>query len=123
MAFLHDDVYDNGLQTLTDNVDAIHVCSQAPTTYAEATSTYSRGSKSSPTIGSPVDGVSSGRRVIITGFTDGTASSTGNITHLAIVDTGSSKLLAVQALIATQYVVSGDPLSLGTFSVGVPDIS
>lgn len=122
VAFLSDNILDNGLQYITTNGGALHICSAQPATYTEATSTYTLGSKTSPTIGSPVDGATSGRRVIVSAITDGTVSGTGTASHYAIVKTtATTELLAAEALSASQAVTSGNPFTLTSFSITLPD--
>lgn len=122
VAFLTDNVLDNGVQYLTDNGEALYICSAQPTTYAEATSTYALGSKSTPTISAPQNGATSGRRVVVSAITDGSVSATGTATHYAIVKTSAtSELLATEALSASQAVTSGNTFTLTSFSVTIPD--
>lgn len=121
MAFLNDRVLDNGLTVLDTEANRLDICSQAPTTYAEATSTYTLGNKTSLSVGVPADRSPSGRKVTVAAITDGTVSGTGTATHVAIVDTVNSRLLAVQALSASQAVTSGNTFTLPAFDIGIPD--
>lgn len=122
MAFLSDNVLDNGLQYLTDNGAALYICSQQPTTYTEATSTYALGSKTSLTVGSPTNGDTSGRKVVIPAITDGSVTSTGTATHWALVKTtATTELLATQALGSSQAVTSGNTWTLGATDITLPD--
>lgn len=121
MAFLNDRVFDNGLTVLDTEADRLDICSQAPTTYAEATSTYTLGNKTSLSVGAPADRSPSGRKVTVAAITDGTVSGTGTATHVAIVDTVNSRLLATQALSASQAVTSGNTFTLPAFDIGIPD--
>ncbi len=121
MAFLNDRVFDNGLTVLDTEANRLDICSQAPTTYTEATSTYTLGNKTSLSVGAPADRSPSGRKVTVAAITDGTVSGTGTATHVAIVDTVNSRLLAVQALSASQAVTSGNTFTLPAFDIGIPD--
>ena len=47
MPFLSDDVLDGGLDVLDTATTTLHICSQEPTTLAEANSTYTLGNKTS----------------------------------------------------------------------------
>lgn len=123
MASLSDNVRDNGLQTLTDNVNAIHICSQEPTTFTEATSNYSLGSKSTPTIGAPQPGDSSGRKVEAAAFSDGTVNSNGIATHYAWVDTINSILYVAKLLDGSQAVTNGNSFGLDAHDVTIPEVS
>lgn len=121
MAYLNDRVLDNGLTVLDTEATRLDICSQEPTTYAEATSTYTLGNKTSLSIGAPADRTPSGRKVTVAAISDGTVTGTGTATHWAIVDTGNSRLLATGALSASQSVTSGNTFTLTSFDLGIPD--
>lgn len=78
--------FSEGFEGIINNVDEIHVCSQEPANFTEATSTYSLGkadvSGSDFTEG---DGDVSGRKLTIGAITV-TGSGDGTGTHLALVD-------------------------------------
>jgi len=117
-AFLHDNVLDQGVKYIYDNVSALHIVSQACTSYANV-GTYTLGNKASPTCGAPENGASSGRRVIISAITDGEVTATGTATHFALVS--ADTLLACQELNAPQAVTIGNAFTLTALSVTIPD--
>ena len=120
MAFLNDDVLDDGLQVLTDATSKeLHICSQEPTTRTEAVTTYTLGNKSAPTVGAPTDGDSSGRKVVVSAITDGSVTGTGTATHWALVD--GTRLLATQSLASSQAVTSGNTFTLAAIDITIPD--
>lgn len=121
-AVLNDRVLDFGINELTSNANRVDLCSQAPTTYAEATSTYTMGNKTSISFGSPAD-ATSGRKVVLTAITGGSLTSTGNVTHYAVTDTVNSRLLVVQAVSSSPVAVtSGDTWAFtGDVEVNIPD--
>lgn len=121
MPFLHDDVLDDGLQQITDNGNRLYICSQEPTTYTDASSTYALGNKASLSVAAPSNRSPSGREVVVSAITDGSVTATGTATHLAVVDTVNSKLLATQALAASQAVTNGNTFTLTQFAIGIPD--
>lgn len=121
MGYLHDDVLDDGLQVITDNANRLDICSALPTTYAEATSTYTLGNKTSPTVGAPSDRTGGGRKVTISAITDGSVTGTGTAGYYAITDTVGSRLLAAQAMVATQSVTSGNEFVTDAVDIGIPD--
>lgn len=121
MAFLNDHVLDNGLSVITSDADKLVICSQQPATYAEANATYALGEKEGPTVSSPTDGVSSGRRVIVSAIADGDVTATGTATHWALLDTVNERLLAANTLSASQAVTNGNTFTLGEFSITIPD--
>ena len=121
-AVLNDRVLDFGINELTSNANRVDLCSQAPTTYTEATSTYTMGNKTAISFGSPAD-ATSGRKVVLTAVTGGSLTATGNVTHYAITDTSNSRLLVVQAVQSSPVAVtSGDTWAFtGDVEVNIPD--
>jgi len=120
MAFIADYVLDAALAKLAE-ANRLDICSQEPTTYAEATTTYTLGNKTSISVGAPTDRTPNGRKVVVAAITDGTVTGTGTATHYALSDTGNSRLLATGALSASQAVTSGNTFTTGTVDVGIPD--
>ncbi len=121
MAFIADYVLDAALSKLDTEANRLDICSQEPTSYTEATSTYTLGNKTSLSVGSPADRSPSGRKVAVASFSDGSVTGTGTASHWAIVDTGNSRLLATGALSSSQGVTSGNTFSLAAFDIGIPD--
>lgn len=121
MSALGDRVLDNGLSVLNTEANRLDICSQEPTTYAEATSTYTLGNKTSPTIGAPADRGGGGREVTVSAISDGSVTGTDTATHWAITDTSNTRLLATGSLSASQAVTSGNIFTLGSFTIGIPD--
>lgn len=128
MASIADSVFDDGLDAglaaiaTATNLD-LHICSQEPTTYAEATSTYTLGDQQDVSITGPTDGDVSGRKVTVGAVTAGDVTGTGTATHVALVDTNSSALLITQALSSSQAVTSGNTFSLNAWDIEIPDPS
>ena len=120
MPTLNDRVFDNGLTVLDTEANRLDICSQEPTTYAAATTTYTLGNKTSLSIGAPADGTT-GRKVTVAAITDGTVSGSGTATHYAIVDTVNSRLLAAGELASPQVVTSGNTFTLAAFDIRIPD--
>lgn len=122
MALFADKAKDASLQVFTDDVDEIHITSQEPTTFTEATSTFTLGNKTGPTVGPPGDALPDGRKVTVGSFSDGNVTATGNVTHYALVDTVNSVLLGVGAVAAAPVAVSvGNNWSFDAFDVRLPD--
>ena len=121
MAYISDYVFDNGLAKLDTEANRLDICSQEPTTYTEATSTYTVGNKTSLSVGTPADRTPNGRKVTVAAITGGSVTATATATHWAIVDTGNSRLLATGALASSQAVTSGNTFTLGTIDIGIPD--
>lgn len=121
MATLGNNVFDQGLDYLDTNASHLYICSQEPTTYAEASSTYALGVKATPVIAAPADRSGGGRECVVSAITDGTVSATGTATHYALVNQTGTELLATGALSASQAVTNGNPFTLTSFAVGIPD--
>lgn len=119
MAFINDEVFDQGLDYADTNGTRLDICSQEPTTYAEATSTYTLGNDTVNT-GATVAGATDGRRVIVPAITSGSVTGTGTATHWALTD-GTSVLIATGALSSSQAVTSGNTFSLDAVSITIRD--
>jgi hypothetical protein len=120
MAYINDEVFDQGLDYADTNGTRIDICSQEPVSYAAATSTYTLGNKTGLNTGATQNGASSGRRVIVPAITDGSVTGTGTATHWALTD-GSAVLIATGALTSSQAVTSGNTFTLDAISITIPD--
>jgi hypothetical protein len=120
MAYINDEVFDQGLDYADTNGTRIDICSQEPTTYAEATSTYSKGNKTGLNTGATQNGATNGRRVIVPAITDGSVTATATVTHWALTD-GATILVATGALSASQAVTSGNTFTLDAISITIAD--
>jgi hypothetical protein len=120
MAYINDEIRDQGLDYADTNGTRIDICSQEPTTYTEATSTYTLGNKTSLNTGATEDGATDGRRVIVPAIAAGTVSGDGTATHWALTD-ASSVLLATGALTTSTAVSSGTQFSLDAISITIRD--
>ena len=121
MGYIADEILDNGLDYARVNGNALHICSAMPTTYTEATATFSMGSKTSPTIGTPEDRLPSGRKVVVSAVTDGSVTGNGYVTAWALVDTINSTLLAAQFIDTPMVVTSGNNWTASPIDIGIPD--
>ena len=120
MAFLNDNVYDSGLSYVTSNGTRIDICSQEPTTYTQATSTYTLGNKASMTVGSPTNGATDGRKVVVPAITDGSVTATGTASHWALTN-ASNTLIATGSLTSSQSVTSGNTFTLDAIDITIRD--
>lgn len=119
MAFLADSLLDLALQALEDNADRLDICSSEPTTYEEATTTYTVGD-AVPAYTGPGDGDVSGRKTAIDAITDGSVSATSTAVFWALTD-GSTTLYATGSLTTSQAVTAGNVFTLTTFDIEIPD--
>lgn len=119
MAYLHDDVQDNGLQVITDATSKeLHICSAEPTDRASAIAN-SLGNQTGQSVGAPEDGDTSGRKVVAAAVAAGSVTSDGTAAFWAIID--GTRLLAADDLAATQVVTSGNPFTLPAIDITIPD--
>ncbi|BAQ90236.1 putative metalloprotease [uncultured Mediterranean phage uvMED] len=121
MATLADRVYDNGLTILDTEASRLDICSQEPTTYAEATSTHSLGNATSISISAPADRTGGGRKVTLSAVSGGAVSATGTATHFALTDVSNTRLLATGSLTASQAVTLGNSFATTALDIGIPD--
>jgi len=114
---VNDFVLDAALQYLATNGSRLDVCSAAPTTYAEATSTYTLATVALDSDDYTVaNGDTSGRKATIGVQSGLTVTNTDTATHLAITN-GSDTLLFVTE--TNSVSLSSD----GTVDVAAVDIS
>lgn len=119
MAYINDEAFDQGLDFLDTNGTRLDICSTEPTTYAEATSTYTLGNDTVNT-GATANGTTDGRRVTVPAITAGNVTGTGTAAFWALTD-GSSVLLATGPLSATQGVTSGNTFTLDAIDITIRD--
>jgi len=120
MPYINDEIFDQGLDYADTNGTRIDICSQEPTNYTQATSTYTLGNKTGLNTGATQNGATDGRRVIVPAITDGSVTGSGTATHWALTD-GSSVLLATGALSSSQAVTSGNTFTLDAISITIRD--
>lgn len=119
MPFLNDRVYDNGLTVLDTEADKVYITSAEATTYTQAITTYALGNKSLAAGDVTLaDNSPSGRKAVVGALTGGSVTANGTATHWAIVDSVNSRLLAANALSASQSVTNGNTFNLPSFTAG-----
>lgn len=120
MTMLADYVFDAALSKLDTEATHLYLCSQEPTTFAQANTTYALANKASISIGAPAARSPNGRKVTLAAITDGSVTANGTATHWAIVDTTNSRLLATNTLTASQVLTSGNTFTLAAIDIGFP---
>lgn len=122
---INDHVRDNGLVVMTTDCDLVVICSQEPTSYAEANQLFGGspagfrlGSKATPSI-TLGDGTVDGRRAILAAIADGTVEATGGGSGMwwACLDTSNSRLLSTGELTNDQVVTEGNTFTLAETTV------
>lgn len=122
MAFINDEVFDQGLDYADTNGTRLDITSTDPGgTYATVTAN-TLGNKTSYNVQATSNGATDGRRVIGASFTDGSVTGTGTATHWAITN-GSNTVIASGALTSSQAVTSGNTFSLDAISITIRDAS
>jgi len=120
MSYFTDNAKDAFLTYIRSRLTGLYVCSQEPATYTEAISTYALGSKASPLCEALGD-YPGGRQFRVNEINDGTVTTTGSASHMALVDSTGPELLATEELLTTQTIIMGEPFSVAEFYVRSPD--
>ena len=107
MSYINSEVFDQGLDYADANGTRLDICSQEPTTYTEATDTYSLGNAVVNTGGTTNAATGTGRRVTVPAVTGAAVTSTGTATHWALTN-GASVLIATGPITEGQLVTSGN---------------
>lgn len=119
MPYINTEVFDGGLDYATTNGSRVDICyTQEPTTYTEATSTYTCGNETAMTVPVPEAGAVDGRRVIIPAITDGDVTATQTADWWGLTD-ASAVLIAAGDLSAPQAVTNTNKFTLDAISVTI----
>ena len=122
MAYLHDNVLDQGINYIDTNIEKLYIVSAtAVTTFTEAESSSSLGAEDSPVCSAPTDGDTSGRKITISAITAGSITADGTARGWALTDDSASLLLASGSLSASQTVTNGNSFTLTAFDIEIPD--
>lgn len=122
MPYINDNIFDNGLTSIASATSRrVDICyTQEPTTYTEATSTFTCGNKTGLTLTAIQNGATDGRRVDTPAITDGSVTASQTAGWWGLTD-ASSALHAAGALSATQAVTSGNTFTLDAISITIRD--
>ena len=121
MAYLSNNVFDNGLNYIDTNTEKLYILSANPGSTWGNIATYALGNKTTPAIAAPTDRSAGGREIVIAAITDGVATATGDATHYALTDDSASEILASSTLSSTLSVTNGGTFGLESFTIGIPD--
>jgi hypothetical protein len=122
MAFINDEVFDQGLDWAIANGSRLDIVSTNPGgTYATVTGN-TLGNKTSITVGATGDGSTDGRKVTIPEITDGSVTGTAEATHWALTN-ASNTVIASGALSSSQAVTSGNTFTLDSIDITIRDAS
>ena len=121
MPYLNTIAMDSGLSYLTTNGTRVDICSTEPTTYTQATTTYTLG-YGTTTTGSPATRSPSGRKVTVAAISGASVTGTNTAAYWALSYPSGTALLATGNLSASQSVTSGNTFSLAAFDIGIPAV-
>lgn len=112
----HQDVLRNGANEIVDNADEYYVCSDEPTTYNEATSTYALAYVSVSSSDFTWTNITEGEKLTVAAKSNISIDADGTMTHVALVDTGTSRVLAVN-ITNSQELYAGNLVSLPSWTL------
>lgn len=93
---VHDDVLDGALNIIKNNCTRMTACSAQPTTYIEGNATYALADVTmAGTDFTVANGDTSGRKVTVAAKSAVPIDTSGDATHIALLDVTNSKLLFV----------------------------
>jgi len=118
MAYINDNAFDAALSYM-GTADRVDITSAEAANVTEARTTYTLGNKGSLTMGSPTDGDTTGRKMVVPAITTGSVTGTGTAAYWAV--SNSTVLMATGALSSSQSVTSGNQFTLGAFDITFPD--
>jgi len=119
----NDLILDAACSYISDNTSQIVVCSDQPTTYSEATTTYKIASKTGLTSGSftgPANGDTNGRKLTVNAQTTDNATASASATHVALC---SGSVLLYVTTCSSQAVTSGNPVSIPAWDIEFADVT
>jgi hypothetical protein len=120
MAFINDEVFDQGLDWADTNGTRLDITSTDPGgTYATVTAN-TLGNKTIGVTATENADTGTGRQVTVPAITDGSVTGTGTATHWAIHN-GTDTVVASGALSSSQSVTSGNTFTLDEILITIRD--
>ena len=125
--FLSDTVLDAALDVIATS-DTLIICAGEPADYTDATTDSGSGGHAlgevTVTSGdfTKADGDTSGRKITCAQQTGVTIDVTGTADHVALVDVGTTTLLAVTT-ITSQSVTAGNTATINAFDLEIADVA
>lgn len=120
---VHDDVLDGALDIIRNNCTRMTLCSQEPTTYAEANATYALADVTMASGDfTKANGDTSGRKLTVAAKSGVTVDASGTSNHVALLDVTNSKLLYVTTHTG-QALTSGNTVDIGAWDIEIADPS
>ncbi len=121
---VHNDVLDAALDYIAANATRMCVCSAAPSTYAEAITTYMLADVdiTSGDFTGPADGDTSGRKLTVDAQAAVDIDTSGTGTHIALVKVATTTLLYVTTC-TDQVLIAGETADFLAWDVEILDPS
>lgn len=124
--FLNDIVLDQALNYIKSNANLVLLCSDQPTDFTDALNNYPTGKLLGQGVVDATDftvqnGVSQGRRVTMSTQVGVAITTSGTVTHIALVDTVNQTLLAVTT-ITSQAVSASETAQLNATDWTLNDV-
>lgn len=118
---VHDDVLDAALDYIANNATIMTLCSQQPTTYTEAITTYKLADIAIDSGDfTKANGDTSGRKTTVAAQNGVTVDSSGTSNHVAIADGANSKLLYTTTHTG-QALVAANTVNIGAWDIEIAD--
>lgn len=119
--FAHDDVLDALGDYIIANCTRITLCSQQPTTFAEANATYALADVTvDGSDFSQANGDTNGRKTTVAAQNAVPVDASGTSNHVALLDVANSKLLYVTTHTG-QTLTSGNTVNIAAFDIEIAD--
>lgn len=117
-----DEVLDEGLEYIQTNCDKQIANATAPASYAEAIAGANALADSAMTSGEFTisDHASGGRKCVVSEMAGETIDTSGTATHVALVDTGNSKLIYVTEC-TNLYLTAGQTVDFPSWTIRIDD--
>jgi len=120
---VHDDVLDQALNYIKNNCTRMTLCNAQPATYAHANADYKLADVTMVAGNFTVqNGDVSGRKAEVAAKLAVTIDTTGNATHVALLDVSNSKLLYVTTCVA-QSLTAGNTVDIPAWDIEITDPS
>ena len=120
---VHNDVLDAALNYIKNNCNKMVACSQQPTTFTEANSTYALAdvSMSSSDFTGPADGDTSGRKITVNAKSNVPVDVQGDPAVIVLLDTVNSKILYTTDEGSSQTIYVGNNANFPAWDIELAD--
>lgn len=126
-AHIENAVLDQALTYLGTNALRIDLCGSEPTTYTEATSTFTLANATggagftAPLVAAPANKAPNGRQVSTAAVSAASVTGTATANWAAITKNTATTALLVVLAITAQALTSGNTWSMATSTIGIPN--